>query len=143
MEKALEIDSTNASLWEVYGSALEKRGDKIKAVEAFKKVIELDPKSLRGYYWLGLLYFNQGYEAQVKVNAIPLSDHKGFKAAVEVADHYFYQALPYFEKGFEIDKEDSQLLIGLSQIYDRFKMNDKKWRRVMRRINWLHRLCQP
>ena len=42
-----------------------------------------------------------------------------------VADDYFKQALPYFEKGFEINKEDPQLLLGLSQIYYRFKMNDK------------------
>ncbi len=125
IEKALEIDSTNASLWEVYGSALEKRGDKVKAVEAFKKMITLEPKSFDGYYWVGLVYFNMGVEAQDKANAIPLSDDKGFKAAVEIADEYFKQALPYFEQGFEVNKEDPQLLLGLSQIYYRFKMNDK------------------
>ncbi len=125
MEKALEIDSTNASLWEVYGSALEKRGDKVKAVEAFKKMIEIDPKSFDGYYWVGLVYFNIGVEAQDKANAIPLNDDAGFKAAVAVADEYFKQALPFFEKGYEVNKEDPQLLLGLSQIYYRFKMNEK------------------
>ena len=125
IEKALEIDSTNSSLWEVYGSALEKRGDKVKAVAAFKKMIDLNPKSFDGYYWVGLVYFNQGVETQDKANAIPLSDEAGFKAKVAVADDYFKQALPYFEKGFEINKEDPQLLLGLSQIYYRFKMNDK------------------
>jgi hypothetical protein len=54
-----------------------------------------------------------------------LSDEAGFKAAVEIADGFFKEALPYFEQGFEINKEDPQLLLGLSQIYYRFKMNDK------------------
>jgi tetratricopeptide (TPR) repeat protein len=125
IEKALEIDSTNASLWEVYGSALEKKGERAKAIEAFKKMIEINPGSFNGYYWLGLVYFNQGVGLQEKANAIPLSDDAGFKAAVAVADDYFKQALPFFEKGFEINQEDPELLVGLSQIYYRFKMNDK------------------
>lgn len=125
IEKALGVDSTNASLWEVYGSTLQKRGDKVRAAEAFKKVIDLDPGSLRGYYWLGLVYFNQGVAAQEQANTIPLSKKKEYKNAVATADEFFKQALPYFEKGYEIDKEDPQLLTGLSQIYTRFKMNDK------------------
>lgn len=125
IEKALELDSTNVTLWEVYGSALEKRGDKDKAIEAFKKMIAINPNSFDGYYWVGLVYFNLGVEAQDKANAIPLSDDAGFKNAVAVADNFFKEALPYFEKGFEINKEDPQLLLGLSQIYYRFKMNDK------------------
>jgi tetratricopeptide (TPR) repeat protein len=125
IEKALDVDSTNASLWEVYGSALEKRGEKDKAIEAFKKVIELDAKSLRGYYWLGLVYFNRGVEAQEKANALPLSDAEGYKKEVAAADGFFRQALPYFETGYEIDPEDAQLLTGLNHIYYRFKMTDK------------------
>ena len=125
IEKALEMDSTNASLWEVYGSALEKKGDKEKAVAAFKKMISINPQAFDGYYWVGLVYFNMGVEAQDKANAIPLNDDAGFKAAVAVADGYFKQALPYFEDGYKINKQDPQLLLGLSQIYYRFKMNDK------------------
>jgi tetratricopeptide (TPR) repeat protein len=125
IEKALEIDSTNASLWEVYGSALEKKGEKEKAIAAFKKMIAINPNLFDGYYWVGLVYFNSGVEASDKASAIPLSDDAGYKAAVAVADNYFKEALPYFEKGFEINKNDPQLLLGLSQIYYRFKMNDK------------------
>lgn len=123
--KALLIDSTNASLWEVYGSALEKKGEKQKAIDAFKKMIEIAPGSFDGYYWVGYVYFNMGVEASEKASSIPLSDDAGFKAAVAVADGYFREALPYFEKGFEINKQDPQLLLGLSQMYYRFKMNDK------------------
>jgi tetratricopeptide (TPR) repeat protein len=121
IEKALEVDKSNASLWEVYGSALEKRGDKIKAIAAFQQMIDLDSTKFDGYYWVGLVYFNMGVEAQEKANAIPLSDDSGFKAAVTVADGFFRQALLPFEKGFGINKEDPQLLLGLSQIYYRFK----------------------
>jgi len=124
VEKALEKDPTNASLWQVYGRALEDK-DKAKAIEAYKKMIELDPKNFNGYYNVGTVYFNSGVEANDKANAIPLSDEAGFKAAIIVADDFFKQALPYFEQAYELNKVDSDLLIGLKQIYYRFKMNDK------------------
>jgi tetratricopeptide (TPR) repeat protein len=124
VEKALEKDPTNASLWQVYGRAIEDK-DKQKAVDAYKKMIELDPKNFNGYYNVGTVYFNQGVEANDKANAIPLSDEAGYKAAVAVSDNFFKEALPYFEQAYELNKEDSELLSGLKQLYYRFKMNEK------------------
>jgi tetratricopeptide (TPR) repeat protein len=124
VEKALEKDPTNASLWQVYGRALEDK-DSEKAIEAYKKMIELEPNNFNGYYNVGTVYFNLGVVSNDKAQAIPLSDEAGYKAALAVADDYFKKALPYFEKAYEINKEDGDLLNGLKQIYYRFKMNDK------------------
>jgi len=66
-----------------------------------------------------------GVNAQEAANQIPLNDEAGFKAAVEVADNHFKAGLPYFEKAFEINPNDPDLLTALRQIYYRFKMNDK------------------
>jgi tetratricopeptide (TPR) repeat protein len=124
VEKAIEKDPTNASLWQFYGRAMEDK-DKEKAIEAYKKMIDLEPNNFTGYYNVGTVYFNEGYEANIKAQAIPLNDEAGFKAANDVADDYFNKALPFFEKAYEINKEDSDLLSGLKQIYYRFKMNEK------------------
>jgi tetratricopeptide (TPR) repeat protein len=124
VEKALEKDPTNASLWQVYGRAVEDK-DKQKAVEAYKKMIELEPKNFNGYYNVGTVYFNMGVEANDKANAIPLSDEAGYKAALVVADDFFRQALPFFEQAYELNKEDGELLSGLKQLYYRFKENEK------------------
>ena len=135
VEKALEKDTSNASLWQVYGRAVEDK-DKQKAIDAYKKMIEFDPKNFNGYYNVGTVYFNMGVEANDKANAIPLSDEAGYKAALIVADDYFKQALPFFEQAYELNKEDAELLIGLKQIYYRFKMNDKL-QEVQKRIDGL------
>lgn len=124
VEIALEKDSTNASLWMVYGRAVEDK-DKQKAIDAYQKMIRLDPKNFNGYYNLGTIYFNRGFEANQKATKIPLNDDAGYKAAVVVADDFFKQALPFFESAYELNKEDAELLSGLKQIYYRFKMNDK------------------
>ncbi|MFA6128880.1 MAG: tetratricopeptide repeat protein [Bacteroidales bacterium] len=135
VEKALEKDPTNASLWQVYGRAIEDK-DKQKAIDAYKKMIELDPKNFNGYYNVGTVYFNQGVEANEKANAIPLSDEAGYKAALKIADDYFTQALPFFEQAYELNKEDAELLSGLKQLYYRFKQNDKL-AEVQKRIDGL------
>jgi tetratricopeptide (TPR) repeat protein len=124
VEIALKKDSTNASLWMVYGRAVEDK-DKQKAIDAYQRMIRLDPKNFNGYYNLGTVYFNRGVEANEKATKIPLNDDAGYKAAVIVADDFFKQALPYFESAYELNKEDAELLSGLKQIYYRFKMNDK------------------
>jgi len=124
IEIALKKDSTNASLWMVYGQAIEDQ-DRQKAIEAYKKVNVLDPKNFDGFSFAGRIYFNLGVEANEKAARIPLSDDGGYKAAMAVADGFFRQALPYFENAYEINREDTQLLVSLSQIYYRFKMNDK------------------
>ena len=124
VEKALEKDPTNVSLWQVYGGALQDK-NREKAIEAYKKMIELEPANFVGYYSVGSVYFNMGVEANDKANSIPLSDEVGYKAAVTVADDLFKQALPFFEKAYEMKKDDSDLLTGLKQLYYRFKMNDK------------------
>jgi tetratricopeptide (TPR) repeat protein len=136
IEKALQMDSINASLWQIYGSAMERKGDRDAAIKAYKKMIELDPKNFNGYYNIGTVFFNMGVEANDKANAIPLSDDAGYKAALVVADDHFKEALPYFEKAYELNKEDGDLLSGLKQLYYRFKMNDKL-QEVQKRIDAL------
>lgn len=125
IEKALEKDPNNHLLWNVYGQALETREDMAKAEEAYKKSVEIDPKFFVGWYNIGRLNYNLGVNAQEAANAIPLNDEAGFKAAVEVADGHFRNALPYFEKAYEVNPNDADLLTALRQIYYRFKMNDK------------------
>jgi len=135
VEKALSIDSLNASLWQVYGRALEDK-DRDKALTAYKKMISVDSTNFNGYYNVGAVYYNMGVEANDKANAIPLSDEAGYKAALAVADGYFKQALPYFESAYKLNQVDAELLAGLKQIYYRFKDNDKL-NEVQKRIDAL------
>ncbi|MCK9325782.1 MAG: tetratricopeptide repeat protein [Bacteroidales bacterium] len=125
IEKALEKDPNNHLLWNVYGQALEQKEDMEKAAEAYTKAVEIDSTFFVGWYNIGRLNYNLGVNAQEAANQIPLNDEAGFKAAVEVADNHFKAGLPYFEKAFEINPNDPDLLTALRQIYYRFKMNDK------------------
>ena len=124
IEKALEKDEDNSSLWYVYGLALEtKDGD--SAIEAFDKAAEINPEYWQAIYMAGQIHYNRGYEGNKLAQEIPLDDAEGYKAAVAKADAHFKLALPYFERALALEDSDSQTLKALKELYYRFKMNDK------------------
>jgi len=125
LEKALEKETNNPSLWFVYGIALEKMGNIEKAAEAYLKATEVDPKYFDGWFNLGTMYFNEGVKANDEAAAVPLDKTEEYKKAVEKADGFFKQALEPYEKAYEINNTDQGLLTGLRTIYYRFKMNEK------------------
>ncbi len=136
VEKALEKDPANQSLWRVYGDAWQNRGDSDKAVEAYKKMIEIRPEDFLGYYMVGYIYFNQGYEENEKANAIPLSNEVGYKEAIAKADEKFRQSQPFFEKAYSLKQDDGDVLKALKQLYYRFK-DDAKLKEIQAKIDEL------
>ncbi len=124
VEKALEQDNDNASLWYVYGQSLEgKDGD--KAIEAFDKAVEIKPEYWLAMYMAGLIHYNRGVEASKIAQKVPLNDNEGYEAAKAITDDHFKKALPYFEEVMLIEEYDPATLTALKGLYYRFKMNDK------------------
>ena len=124
VEKALEKDSSNASLWYVYGQALEEKAED-KAIEAFDKAIEIDPEYWLAMYMAGSIHFNRGVVASKAAQEIPLDDKDGYEAAKEKTNAHFSKALPYFERVVEIEDSDAATLKALKELYYRFQMTDK------------------
>lgn len=124
IEKALEKDAENASLWYVYGIAMENK-DQERALEAFKKAIEVNPEYWEAMYMAGKIHYDRGYYANKLAQEIPLEDQEGYKVAVAKTDDHFKQALPYFESAFAIQADDSETLNALKALYYRFKDNEK------------------
>jgi len=125
IEKALEKDPTNASLWFVYGFGLDENGMHDDAIAPFKKALELKPDYFEANYGIARIYYNKGVEANNALQDIPLDDQTGYDAGVKARDGFFEQALPYFENSNQIKPMDADVLAALKEIYYRFKKNDK------------------
>ncbi|MCK5822255.1 MAG: hypothetical protein KAH17_10215 [Bacteroidales bacterium] len=124
VEPAVEKNSENASLWNVYGTAFEDT-DQEKASIGFINAIEQDSTFFEPYYNIGTLYYNQGVDAYDVAKVIPLDRIVEYNAAISKRDKFFALALPYYEKAVEIDSNSSDLLIALKEIYIRLKMQDQ------------------
>ncbi|MCC7391329.1 tetratricopeptide repeat protein [Candidatus Sumerlaeota bacterium] len=54
--KIVNDNPNDAESWAAYGEALEKLGERDKALMAFQKATELNPKLYSPWQWLGILY---------------------------------------------------------------------------------------
>ena len=105
-----------------------------KAEAGFKKAMELDPKNTEYKYNLGVLYYNQAYIMNGKVNeANTDSEYERLKAA---RDRLFEKALSYYEEVYSVLGPNPSahrfsrvlyvgLLKGLIQIYTTQKKTEK------------------
>ena len=123
LEVAKESDPENPQFYFAEAHLYDKTGDKENAKAKYKKAIELDENFFDAYYNLGVIYFNKGVELTDIANEI--KDNKKYEEAKKVADAKFTESLPYLEKAYELNPEETSLVATLKTLYYRLQMNDK------------------
>jgi len=124
IEPAVQKDPNNAALWNVYGSTFEDI-DLNKAIQGYKRALDLDSTRFDIFYNLGTIYFNQGVDANDQANELPITEEDAYIEAIKKRDVFFKQALPYYEKAFHLDNTVPTLLLALREIYVRLMMVDQ------------------
>lgn len=107
------------------GSLYEKKGEEQKAIETYKKTMEVDPNFFDAYYNLGALYYNKGVQQIEVANAVPANDNAKYIAEAKKADDWFSMALPFMEKCNELEANNKMVLESLKNLYYRLKQMDK------------------
>jgi tetratricopeptide (TPR) repeat protein len=113
-EKAVELDSENASNWSLKGEALAGLGRDEEALAAFEKAVALDPDDAKTWWWKGLCLANLGRHEEALV---------AFEEASELdpdnADTWWWkgnalstlgrheEALAAFEEASELDPDNA------------------------------------
>lgn len=135
LERAIEAEPENASLYSVMGNAYEtiyqraeEQGDSTKAEMSFNQALkyydqaqEIDPESITAIYSAGALYYNRA--AQLTQKMLKLQDDYSkegiakYDAMREQVMEEFDNALPYFKKAEMLDPNDLNTLIALKEIY--------------------------
>jgi len=123
LNQAIESQPENPSFYYARGVLFDQNEAYEKAIEDYKKAIELNDEYFDALYNLGVIYFNQGIEQMSVAN--DEKDHDKFKEEKAKADSLFEAALPYMEKARELKPEEPSVLESLKGLYYRFDMNDK------------------
>lgn len=123
LELAKEKDPENPQIYTTLGHVNDKMGRIEKAIESYKKAIELDPANEIAYYNLGILYFNMAVDLDEA--AIDIKDDNEYKEAKAMVNQKFKKALPYIEKAHNLKPEDKTIINTLKTIYYRLQMTDK------------------
>ena len=126
LELATKNNPQNATLWFAKGSLFDANmKDTVKAVDCYKKAIEIDPKYFDANYNLGALYFNHGADIMTKANALPQDKAKEYDDLKVKANAEFNLSLPYLEKAHELNSQDIPTMESLKNIYYRLEMMEK------------------
>jgi tetratricopeptide (TPR) repeat protein len=125
LEKAIAQDPTKPRYYFAQGALFEKMGNEEKAIETYKKTMEIDPEFFNAYYNLGALYYNKGVQQVEVANAVPPNEKAKYDIEVKKADEWFAKALPYMEKCNELQPEDKMVLESLKNLYYRLQDMDK------------------
>lgn len=86
-----------------------------KAIEGYKKAIELKPDFADAYFNLGVFYNNESFE--LNSLASDLKDQTLLAKELEKAKDYLNSAVPYLEKSHELQPKDVNTLKLLKSIY--------------------------
>lgn len=113
----------------------ENKGEPEKAVENYKKALEINPDDYGINYNMGAYYYNQAVEVAKERNNLPSNNRGEFldqekaKELMGTIKELYGQAEPYFAKAVELEGEGDDaltILSMLSQMYDTMEMADKK-----------------
>jgi len=125
LQKAIQQTPT-AQLYNVLGSVQETAGDLDNALVNFNKAIQIDENYVDAIANIGRLYYNQGIK--IEEDATNLKDNAKIKEMDALKNEKIRQALPYFEKAYELDMNDTQVQKMLRQTYYRLIQADPKFK---------------
>lgn len=91
-----------------------------RAVEAYNKAIELDPKYVDAYYNMGVLYNNESYSLTEQIKSI--EDVKVYNEKMKESRDLLNQAIPFLKKSHELSPTDVNTLKLLKSIYFTLEM---------------------
>lgn len=116
VDKAIELDPKNASLYRAKGTIYEKSGDMLKAKELYQKAIEIDPKDYASRYNVAVMEYNITAEMNKKANDIV--DNATYNKEIEkVLSRYQNEVVPLFEAAHEVSGDDDSALRQLKTLY--------------------------
>jgi tetratricopeptide (TPR) repeat protein len=123
LEEAIKREPNNATYYLNYGLLSEQTGEPQKAQDSYKKALAIDPNNVDANLSMGVLHYNKGADISKQLNAMDLKQYqKDGKKMEEQLKVHFKEALPYFQKAYQMDATNMTVLQPLSSIYKVLEM---------------------
>lgn len=124
LRKTVEADPKNVSLRHALGVVYEQINEFDKAVEAYKKALEIEPEHKNSTKNLGLAYNTMASKVNDEMNALPFSEQDKYETLKSERDSLLKEGLPYLEKSYA-QEENADMKRVLNSVYAVLKMDKK------------------
>ncbi|MBP8792966.1 MAG: tetratricopeptide repeat protein [Lutibacter sp.] len=124
LETAIELNPTEPTLYYNVGvmNMGQKKSD--EAIKYFNKAIELKPNYSEAYNNIGAAILDKAAPIVEEMNK-NLTDFKKYDALQIKQKAVYKEAIPYFEKAYEINKNEISTVQNLLGLYENLGMDDK------------------
>lgn len=124
IEKALENDPKNADLWFGRGRVYYKLNNYDECINSFHKVVEIKPDDFDGNYYLAVFYMAKGNELYKEAAKVEYKSQAELDEAMNIAYEPYRQAVPWFEKAYELNNNHLDTVDCLKSIC--FRLRDEE-----------------
>ncbi len=119
MEEIVAADPDNPEVYYNLGVGSNKMGDKEKAIEYYKKALELDPNYAEALINTASLILEEEGAIIEEMNSLgtTTADYNRYDELKEVKNDLYLNAIPYLEKATEVRPDNIELVRTLMNIY--------------------------
>jgi tetratricopeptide (TPR) repeat protein len=127
MQQVLAFDPTDPEPYYNIGVVSAASGNPVKAIEFYKKAIELKPDYPSAQVNLGALILRDEMKIVDEMNSLGMSkaDSKKYDALEAKREGLYREALPYLEAAYASRGNNPQLIRKLMEIYSQLSMDAK------------------
>lgn len=125
LKHSIELEPENPSLYLALGDSYKQLGDEENAINYYNEALEVNPDYFLALYNLGVMYYQKAFDLNMQANDLPFDETDKYDKLIAESNEFFLQGLPYFEKAYEIDATDPDVVKALRQIYTSTKQMDK------------------
>lgn len=131
--KAVEADSTYSKAWMKAGISFSKLNKHKEAAHCYEKVVKYEPNNMMAYSSLSEAYFMVGdIEKSIGVNLAFLEKvPTAYPPTLNIGKTYYMtgdkkNALIWFEKAYQLNNSDNNLILTIASLYKEFGENEKE-----------------
>lgn len=126
IDKFLAETPDNPDLWFGRGQVFYKLKNYDECIVSFLKINELKPNDYDTNFYLGYFYITKGDEEnrQLNAKADTFTSMEEYQEAKQKVDAVYMNALPYFEKAFELNSEKVDCAQMLKELCFRLRIYD-------------------
>ena len=124
IDSAIADNPENVDLWFGRGRIFYALKNYDESIASFKKVVELKPDLFEGNYYLGVFYTIKADEMNKVMNEKQYSSQTAYDTDLKEVNAVYMDAVPWFEKAYELKKDDVNTLDFLKSIC--FRLRDEE-----------------
>jgi tetratricopeptide (TPR) repeat protein len=124
-------EQRSEDIYMLVANCFETTGQKYRAIDTLKRLIEINPKNYKAYYNLGNIYLkDEEYSKAIELYNATVFVNNTFEPAYYNAGISFFKlnnfksALPYFQKVLRLNPQDANSCYNIALVYA--KLNKQK-----------------